>query len=522
MAEINLTQGQINANGTTGNDILRGSVDSNVLTGGGGDDQLWGGYGGNDTMTGGAGSDGFWWDKNDGNDVIAQNGDASKDALICYESAYNVHSGYYNGAGDLVVVLNNSNNNITIANWQNTSSNQRMQNFVFKENGLSVDYLWNAGQSCEVNLYDAAFSLSNVHKAICVDSATATMRGSAGGDYLQGGSGNDQIWGGQSGLDTLAGGAGSDQYWWGTGNSGNVLIKDDVSNSQDTLYLYNLNASQIKTTTSGNNLVISSGSNTVIIENGVNDKIGAVKFADGSTISGDQLLSTASREHHLNIKFDYSMDVNGWFTDSRKAVLEQAAHAWTDHIIADLPEIAAGTTGIISDVTSYIQYDYYGNGNMSFMPNGRRYVNSNSNIDDLVIYVGSYFNPTNDNDSGSAGIIQGSQFSSISFNGASSQNSEGPEGYFGKIATHEIGHILGLYNGNESFKNLETFSNGSYYFNGENSKALNGGNAISMWDAHHPNSYFTNSVMGQAGYVHVTSVTNMDLAMLKDIGWNVV
>ncbi len=516
MAEINLMQGQINANGTTGNDILRGSVDSNVLTGDGGDDQLWGGCGGNDTMTGSAGADGFWWDKNDGNDVIAQNGDASKDALLCYESSYNAHSGYYNGAGDLVVVLNNSNNNVTIANWQNMSSNQRMQNFVFKENGMSVDYLWNAGQSCEVNLYDAEFSLSNVHKAICVDSATATMRGSAGDDYLQGGSGNDQIWGGQSGLDTLAGGAGSDQYWWGTGNSGNVLIKDDVSNSQDTLYLYNLNASQIKTTTSGNNLVISSGSNSVIIENGVNDKIGAVKFADGSTISGDQLLTTASRDHHLNIKFDYSMDVNGWFTDRKKAVLEQAARVWTDHIIADLPEVLAGNSEDVYELSHTYAYDY-GNGNIMQIPYGRKRQVSTSGYDDFIIYVGTVSDSSNDNYSGITMV--NSRHSSIGFNQFSSQNAT--EAGFLKVAEHEIGHALGLsYQYGGTFANLETNSNGTYYFNGANAKALNGGAPIQMWDMHHPNNNYVSAVMGYGP--NVTSVTNMDLAMLKDIGWNVV
>ena len=515
MAEINLTQGQIYANGTTDNDILRGSIDSNILTGNGGNDQMWGGSGGNDTMVGGVGADGFWWDKNDNNDIIVSNGDASKDALICYESSLNDNSAYYTSGGDLVFSSNGNKNNITIANWQNTVSSQRMQNFVFTENGVKVDYLWNAGQSSEVNLYNPEFSLVNVHKVICVDSATATMRGTVGDDYLQGGSGNDQIWGGQGGTDTLVGGAGADQYWWGIGNSGNVLIKDDASNSQDTLYLYNLSASQVSTAISGNNLIISSGSNTVTIENAVNNKISAVKFADGSTVTGAQLVSTASNLHNLNIKFDYSMDVSGWFTDSRKALLEQAARAWTDHITNDLPTIYAGTTESVYDLTSFSAYNY--NGNIVSMPNGRKNITLANNVDDIIIYMGTS-SSSNNNNSGSTWITN-SQVASIDFNKESSQNAT--DAGFLKIAEHEIGHALGLSGqNNTAYANLETYMNGSYYFNGENAKALNGGNPIQMWDINHPNNYCTSAVMGYGP--SVSSVTNMDLAMLKDIGWSVV
>lgn len=519
VAEINLVKGQIRADGDFKDDILRGSVDDNILAGNGGNDQIWGGSGGNDTLIGGDGADGLWWDKNDSNDVIAYNGDASKDALICYESSYSNHTGYYTASGDLVVGLNNNSNNITIANWQNTASNRRMQNFVFKENGMAVDYLWNAGQSCEVNLYDAEFSLSNVHKAICVDSASATMRGTAGADYLQGGSGNDQIWGGQSGVDTLSGGAGADQYWWGVGNSGNVTIKDDISNTQDTLYLYNLNASQVSTAIYGNDLVISSGVNTVTIENGVNDKIGAVKFADGSATTGEQMISSAPRysgqPHHLDITFDYSMDVNNWFTDSRKAILEQAANAWEEHITTDLTPISAGTIEYVYDLTSFMPYNY--NGNIVSMPTGKKYTTLSSTVDDIVIYLGTS-NSSNDSNSGSTWITN-SQVAGIDFNMSSSQNAT--DAGLLKIAEHEIGHVLGL-GGQDSaaYASLESYSNGSYYFNGENAKALNGGLPIQMWDMNHPNNYAVSSVMGYGP--NVSSVTNMDLAMLKDIGWSVV
>ena len=80
VAEINLVKGQIRADGDFKDDILRGSVDNNILSGNGGNDQIWGGSGGNDTIIGGDGADGLWWDKNDSNDVIVYNGDASKDA----------------------------------------------------------------------------------------------------------------------------------------------------------------------------------------------------------------------------------------------------------------------------------------------------------------------------------------------------------------------------------------------------------------------------------------------------------
>ena len=41
VAEINLVKGQIRADGDFKDDILRGSVDNNILSGNGGNDQIW-------------------------------------------------------------------------------------------------------------------------------------------------------------------------------------------------------------------------------------------------------------------------------------------------------------------------------------------------------------------------------------------------------------------------------------------------------------------------------------------------
>jgi hypothetical protein len=339
MSEINLAMGYITATGTREDDIIRGNSRSNRLVGNGGNDQLWGGVGGNDTLTGGSGADGFWWGQNDGNDTIISNGNAKKDVLIFYDAPEESHHGYLTSSGDMVVNYNDS-SSVTVKGWKNTAANQRMQNFVWKENGILTDYLWNANQGAEVNLYDPEFSLINVHTAICLDSGNDTLRGTAGDDYLQGGSGNDQIWGGVGGNDTLAGGLGADTYWWGSGG-GDVVIKNDAANIEDTLYLYNLASSDIKVTASNNDVIITSGIHTAIIENGVNNKIGSVKFSDGSTKNGEELavLANASRfsskaffmalsnfartdvtslpaETAVVKSFESNLSSNGWMTTS--------------------------------------------------------------------------------------------------------------------------------------------------------------------------------------------------------------
>jgi hypothetical protein len=301
MSEINLAAQYINALGTASDDIIRGNKSNNILTGNGGNDQIWGGSGGNDTLKGGNGADGFWWGQNDGNDTIISNGNANKDVLIFYDAPEQSHHGYLTSSGDMVVNYNSS-SSVTVKGWKNTAANQRMQNFVWKDNGILTDYLWNANQGAEVNLYDPEFSLINVHKAICLDSGNDTLRGTAGDDYLQGGSGSDQIWGGVGGNDTLAGGLAADTYWWGSGG-GDVVIKNDAANIEDTLYLYNLASSSIKVRVSNNDVIITSGGKTATIENGVNNKIGTIKFSDGTTKTGAQLVASADTSHSANKAF---------------------------------------------------------------------------------------------------------------------------------------------------------------------------------------------------------------------------
>lgn len=88
---------------SSGNDVLRGNEDDNVLIGGGGNDTLQG-RGGSDTMVGGAGNDTYSVD--DVGDVVLENADEGLDIVNVRLNAYilpaEVERMFFIGTGDFV------------------------------------------------------------------------------------------------------------------------------------------------------------------------------------------------------------------------------------------------------------------------------------------------------------------------------------------------------------------------------------------------------------------------------------
>ncbi len=271
-----------------GSNVLIGSAGDDYLESQSGSNQLWGGTGGNDQLVGSGDSNGFWWGANDGNDTIVSRG--STDAVVFYQDAAAGHSGFYRNNADLVVCYNAA-SQLTLQNWVNTAASRRIQNFVWTENNGRTDYVWNAGASAVGDLSSASLANNNIHRIVSVENAGAILRGSSGSDVIQGGNGNDQLWGGVGGRDVLEGGAGADTYWCGTDNTTEIL--NDANNSQDTLYLYNLKKSDISVTISGYDVIINNRSTSITIDGGVYNTIGKVRFSDGTTEAGSQLLNGA-------------------------------------------------------------------------------------------------------------------------------------------------------------------------------------------------------------------------------------
>jgi serralysin len=293
--EVNLYDGTYSAAGVrqlecvdSSNAILRGSAANEIITGGAGHDQLWGGSGGSDTLAGGAGSNTYWWDVDNGNDIVVS---ASGTDAMCFSGfSFAQRIGGIGGTGDLVFSRTGGTSQVNIQGWQNQNTAGRMQSFVFNENGTYTAFAWNNGAAVEVNLYDAAYRAVAVNSLECVDASDATLRGSAISDVIRGGAGNDQIWGGSGGDDTLYGGLGSDVYWW-DGEGGQVVIGYEADNANDTIRLSSLNRANLTVSLSGDNLLIATGAASLTIENWNQGKLDRILFANGAEATLTSLLA---------------------------------------------------------------------------------------------------------------------------------------------------------------------------------------------------------------------------------------
>jgi Ca2+-binding RTX toxin-like protein len=167
-------------------DTLTGDDFGNNISGAGGNDTLGGGRG-NDSLTGGSGNDTFVFKLNDGKDTITDfsNGDSLK--VIDYGSAQSITQ-----VGADVVIALSSNDQITVLNT----------------------------------------TISAVAAALqFVTDPPLNLSGTAAGEWLVGGTGNDKLSGlggndyldGRMGADTMNGGAGNDSYF--VDNAKDVIVE---------------------------------------------------------------------------------------------------------------------------------------------------------------------------------------------------------------------------------------------------------------------------------------------------------
>jgi len=174
-----------NAEGGSGNDVIRGNAAANLLEGNGGNDTLLGGSG-NDTLEGGAGNDVV--EGQGGSDT--ERGGGGNDRFV-----FNVGFGYPNsidgGAGT-------------------DSFDFRPIGGGFSGAAIVIDLV--AGYSD----IGGTMSLVGLENVFGSDSAE-TIRGSAGANLLDAGGGNDSCFGG-GGNDQVLGGAGNDFIDAQTGN----------------------------------------------------------------------------------------------------------------------------------------------------------------------------------------------------------------------------------------------------------------------------------------------------------------
>ena len=260
------------ANGGSGNDMIIGNQGSNALrggagvdtlNGGSGDDQLWGGAG-DDLLIDGNGSNVFWWGSSEGNDTVSST--TGKDALLCYNFSFSQRICRIDSSGNMTFGCTTGNSDkITLSGWVNQTSSDRLQNLVFKDNGVYKDYAWNYHAPVVAMLSDSALAMNNVHYLECVDTSNARLCGSSGNDTIKGGTGSDLIWA-AAGNDTMFGGSGSDTFYWGDGD-GSDVISDSAAGESVMLFSTAMSTSNVAISVSGTTLQLTYGSNTLDLQN---------------------------------------------------------------------------------------------------------------------------------------------------------------------------------------------------------------------------------------------------------------
>ena len=521
------TDGDATLYGGDGSECLRGNSYSNEIHAEGGSKQIWGGTGGDDTFYSESGNNGFWFGANDGNDTIINTGRNGHDALIMYDTKFSGITAKFD-SNDLTVGIGSS--LIRMKNWLVNRAN-RIQAFIAKDESGSgfTTYAWNNNRGADVNLFDSSVdSLVKSTKLVCLDQSDSYLRGSVRDDTIIGNRGNDQIWGGYGGNDILDGGAGSNTFWWSKDDGNDTVIN---STSHDTVRLYGLNQSDISLATKNGTLTITAGNAHLDINNWADNGLQNLQFKDGTTDSVSHLLGKADKPHHLNIVFDYSMDSAGFFTPERKAELNAAASEWSSHLVDDFRTTPAGTVLNIKDLSYQHTYSY---GNA--IPGGNKSITLGQDVDDVVVYVGSFSSSLTNDLADTVKLEPSMQTQNISGELTSMNAYQPPaaELWFNRntdwnynnlqqIATHELGHVLGLDMGVKLFASQEVCINGKYQFVGSNAEAANFGNPVYMYgsDAGHPDGNTTISIMNYGAALPLAP-TSVDFGMLKDMGYHTI
>lgn len=296
--------GEPPAAGVGGDDLLVGTPGNDILLGGAGNDTLNGAVG-NDTQIGGIGDDTYVYTA--GQDVIEEIG--GDDALVFAGGiTFNqVASGLMKSGDDLILRVNgNTANQVTLKDFF-LGGDKLVDTIAFETGGqLTAAQIFGAF-GLPVPTPPAAFD-DIIQGSIGDD---ASLDGTAGNDLLQGGNGEDVLFGdagndrleggngndtlnGSVGNDTLLGGRGDDTYIFTSGGGQDVI--DNSGGGADTLRFEGISFNQVASglMKSGNDLIlnVSGGSDKVTIRNwflGGDYVVDNITFASGGQITADQL-----------------------------------------------------------------------------------------------------------------------------------------------------------------------------------------------------------------------------------------
>ena len=260
----------------SGDLILAGNGQDNVITGGKGSSSLWGGGASRDQLQGGSGRDMFWYGVGDGQDTItsfATGADANSDVLDFYNGglAGVRRSGSSlrmdmadggsltvatNGGADSLVLYSTDAVNLHGAKIGESSGTNRLtytEAADYYQGSGGVDTVVASGSADKRIWLDG--SQGKAYNSIEVIDGSASsgadqLAGSGASEVIIGGSGSASLWGGGgSAYDHIRAGSGANSIFYGYGEGDDIVENTTAS---DRVMLYNIGLGNVAAASIGN------------------------------------------------------------------------------------------------------------------------------------------------------------------------------------------------------------------------------------------------------------------------------
>ena len=287
---LNGNEGDDTLFGDEGNDAIAGNDGNDSLVGGAGNDILEGGKGA-DALVGGAGNDVYNFSLGDGQDTITDTALASEGNFINFSPGITLSSLTFNHdqATQTLTIHVAGGDSLHLLGFDPNTFNYVVETLHFAD-GTFV------ALADQLPLPGGLIEGTDGDNVIRTGSTADTIFAGAGDDVVNAGAGNDVLLGGR-GNDVLAGGLGQDRYVFNAGDGsdrvsdapgeGNRLVfGPGISVSSMTLERGIGNSLSVLTGVAGDAIQILDN-----LEGTLEPSIDALEFADGATLSIEELLA---------------------------------------------------------------------------------------------------------------------------------------------------------------------------------------------------------------------------------------
>lgn len=249
--------------------LVGGYTTSSTLTAGVAGADLWGGGSKADSLVGAAGVDTFWFGAGDGKDSISGNfGFAEGNDVLKLHTVADLRDVKLVSDGTNSTIKLSSADVLTLAGvdagaagvnlkLQNAAGEEKKVWFANNANATTVTvtaanladlYIGGAGSdkldfNDPTNLDPMYVWLGDTSKYSSVENvkgtgaANDTLIGGSAAGTLEGGAGDNVMWGGSSAAQSMKGGTGADTFWFGAGDGKDVVL-DYTTANDDTIHLY--------------------------------------------------------------------------------------------------------------------------------------------------------------------------------------------------------------------------------------------------------------------------------------------